>query len=133
MTHLIDESTNESNQAQCDVYQQLKYMAREERSYHNEVRQFAWRCANPRTPGSWPFWRHGFLSRFGRRVERSGYTGIPNYDGIAQQVGWEFPEFATDEGTDRLWDMLLTPYNRLPSRDELMSQARAILEDQTCE
>lgn len=111
----------------------LRDMARESRAYHAEIRQLAWKCANPHSPGSWPFWRHGFASRFGRRVDIRGYTGIPNYDGIAQQVAWHYPEYATEDGIDRLFELLMSPYDRLPSHDELIEQAKAMLEERKCD
>ena len=87
----------------------------------NEVRQVAWTLATASTPGSWPFWRHGFVSRWGRQVDRHDYTAIPAYDEIAQEIATEFPEYA--DGAQELFDFLLSPYDRLPVADQLYRRA----------
>ena len=93
---------------------------REKRAHPNQVRQAAWMMATASTPGSWPFWRHGFLSRWGQRIARGAdHTIVPGYDEISQEIASEFPEYAGDDGTERLWDFLLSPYDRLPSREDL--------------
>ena len=108
-----------------ECYLDLKQMEREKRQRANEVREAAWCIATSR--GCWPFWRHGFLSRYGRLVARGDdITSIPRYDTIAQEVGWYFPEYADDDGTQRLWDFLLSPYDRLPPAEELWRKALAM-------
>ena len=34
-----------------------------------------------------------------------------------------FPEFAGDDGTERLWDFLLSPYDRYPPAEKLYQKA----------
>jgi hypothetical protein len=105
-----------------ECYAELRETERERRQHPNELRETAWCIAT--TPGSWPFWRHGFLSRFGRLVARGkDYTSIPRYDTIAQEVAWHFPEYTDDHGTARLWDFLLSPYDRLPDAETLWRKA----------
>lgn len=71
------------------------------------VREAAWCIACGCTPGCWPFWRNGFVSRWGKRVEASDYTAVPGYDSIQEQVAAMFPDYADP---DRLWDMLFSAY-----------------------
>ena len=69
-----------------DAYREIKAAEVARRERPNEVRATAWCMYTASTPGSWPFWRHGFLSRFGHRLARGAdYTIIPGYDEIGQQ------------------------------------------------
>jgi hypothetical protein len=95
----------------------------ESRQYLNDVRSTAWCIATAGTPGSWPFWRHGFNSRWGARVERSDFTAVPGYDTIAQEVSWSFPEYSDSDGTERLWAFLFAPYNRMPPFEVFWARA----------
>jgi hypothetical protein len=111
------------------AYHQVKAAERARRERPNEVRATAWWLFTASTPGSWPFWRHGFASRFGRRLARGAdFTIIPGYDEIGQEIATQFPEYADDDGTERLWSFLLSPYDRLPNRDEMMRKARDLAE-----
>jgi hypothetical protein len=106
------------------AYRQLKQEVREEREHPNTVRETAWCYFTALRPGCWPFWRHGFLSRYGRKLSAGGdYTCVPGYDTLAQEMASLFPEFATDDGTERLWDFLFSPYERLPDRITLYRRA----------
>jgi hypothetical protein len=110
----------------CDVqdaYRDLKSQEWENRQYPNEIRQAAWTMATGSTPGAWPFWRHGFTSRWGARVERSDFTAVPGYDEIAQEIGSLFPEYAGPDGTERLFEFLFSPYRRMPLAETLYRQA----------
>ena len=53
---------------------------------------------------------------YGERVQRGDFTAVPGYDGIAQQIAGQFPEYADDGGTERLWAFLMSPYEPLPPR-----------------
>ena len=106
-----------------EAYYELKEREWAKRERPNEVREAAWMIANAHAPGSWGFWRHGFERRFGRRVYLSDYTAIPNYDTIAQQIGWYYPEYATDDGTERLFDFLMSPHQTYPTRERLLREA----------
>lgn len=98
---------------------------RESRGYDNEVRQFAWFLVTAHTPASQPFWRHGFRSRFGRRVEKHGYEAIPRHDLIHMQVASQFPRFDTPTGIDDLFDFLFADYVPLTPRGEVYAAALA--------
>lgn len=112
-----------------DAYRQIKQTEREKRERPNEIRALAWMMAVASTPGSWPFWRHGFCSRFGRRLARGAdYTIIPGYDEIGQQIGTLFPEYADDDGTERLFEFLLSPYDKLPGPEETYHKALDLAE-----
>jgi len=104
------------------VYEELKAEAYEIRERPNEIRRVAWTMYT--SAGCHSFWRHGFVARFGDRMARGAdLTSIPFYDELAQQVSWEFPEYADDAGTERLWDFLLSPYDKLPSAASLYAEA----------
>lgn len=108
----------------ADVYRELKELERAKRERANEVRRAAWEMATASTPASWPFWRHGFLARWGQRIARgSDYTCIPAYDEIGQEIASLFPEYDTDDGTERLFAFLLSPYDRLPATEQLYRRA----------
>ncbi len=110
--------------AVVEAYRELKAERWEKRQRPNEIRATAWMMHTASTPGCWPFWRHGFASRFRTRLARGAdHTIVPGYDEIAQQIATEFPEFATDDGTQRLWDFLFSPYDKMPSRYELIEEA----------
>lgn len=106
------------------IYTELKAEERGKRERPNEVRAAAWTMHTASVPGCWPFWRHGFLSRFGRRIAKGAdHTVVAGYDEIAQQIGTWFPEYADDDGTERLWDFLLSPYDKMPPAEELYRKA----------
>ncbi len=102
---------------------------RQKRERPNEIRATAWMMATGSTPGCWPFWRHGFLSRWGGRIAKGqDYTIVPGYDEIGQQIATQFPEYATADGTERLFAFLLSPYDRLPARADVYRRALEMLE-----
>lgn len=105
------------------TYMELKAAEQEKRERPNEIRQAAWSMLT--TKGCWPFWRHGFAKRFGRQLAKGAdYTIVPGYDEIAQQIGWEFPEYAGDQTqTEALWDFLFSPYDKMPDRMTLYEAA----------
>jgi hypothetical protein len=109
---------------------ELKRQAAAERQHANEVRQHAWYLHNVHTPGKWEFWRHGFVSQYGRRVDASDYTAVPGWDTLATAVALRFPEYAGVEGTERLWLFLMSAYDALPSRDDLLCRAVELLGEQ---
>ncbi len=109
------------------AYREEKAEAVETRQRPNDVRATAWQIYTASRPKCWPFWRHGFLARFGGRLARGAdHTTVPGYDEIGQQIAGAFPEYATTtdtDGTARLFDFLFTPYDKLPDRDELYRRA----------
>lgn len=112
-----------------DAYREVKRAEWEKRQRPNEIRSTAWFMATASTPRSWPFWRHGFYSRWGHKIARGAdHTCIPGYDEIAQSIGGEFPEYAGDDGTERLFEFLLSPYDKLPSREEMYDAALDLAE-----
>lgn len=112
-----------------DAYRHVKSIEWEKREQPNEVRQTAWALLNAHSPGCWPFWRHGFYARYGHKIARGAdHTCVPGYDEISQEIGWQFPEYADDEGTERLWDFLFSPYDKLPTREEMYRDAMDLLE-----
>jgi len=106
------------------AYWEVKENERGKRRRPNEVREMAWMMHTASQPGCWPFWRHGFCARFGRQLARGqDHTCVPGYDEIGQQIATAFPEYQTDDGTERLWDFLFSQYDRMPSREEMMRRA----------
>jgi len=108
------------------AYWEIKQAEREKRERPNEVRQAAWSMAT--TPGCWSFWRHGFCARWGRKVERHDFTAVPGYDEIGQEIASWFPEYADDGGTERLFEFLFSPYDRMPTREEMYRKAIELAE-----
>lgn len=112
-----------------DAYREVKAREWEKRQRPNEIREHAWMMHTASVPGCWPFWRHGFLARFGRQLARGkDHTCVPGYDEIGQQIGTAFGEYAGDDGTERLWEFLFSPYDKLPSREELYRKAMDLIE-----
>ena len=103
------------------VYEELAAAERDKREHDNAVREYAWTHAV--TPGSWPFWRHGFFSRWGKLIEEGDYTYVPGFDHLATIVAGRFPEYAGRDGCARLWAFLMSPYNKLPAPIELWERA----------
>jgi len=102
-----------------EAYAQIREEEILQREHPNAIRQAAWAMAT--SPGCHPFWRHGFLSRWGQRIARGAdYTIIPRHDEIAQQIGWDFPEV---DDSQQLWDFLLSPHDRLPTAKTMYSKA----------
>lgn len=136
---IMHNSTENLTHSEADIKAAAREVVarhKEQYAYTNEIRRTAWAMHTAKTPRAHGFWRHGFQVRFARRVNLQGYTAIPNYDGIAQAIATMFPEFGTDDGTDRLWELLLSPYERIPSGDALRDAAIDLLNErayQSCE
>lgn len=47
---------------------------------------------------------------------------------IAQQIAGEFPEYAADDGIERLFAFLFSPYDRLPDREAIYREAMDLIE-----
>jgi len=93
-----------------DVFAELRRLDFNQKDYPNEIRRFAWYCVTANEPRCQQFWRLGFASRYGKRVEKSDYTAIPGYDLILQEVASKFPEFSHADGESRLFDFLFSDY-----------------------
>lgn len=112
---------------------------REIRELTDGVRQYAWRRHVGGQSGSAPFWRHGFVARFGHRLARGAdFTCIPGYDLIADSVGREYPQFGGDtagdvSGTEVLWEFLLSDYVPWPSREKFYWDALEMLQSRSTE
>jgi hypothetical protein len=105
-------------------YEQIKEETRAAHEHPNYIRQTAWAHFKAHSPGCWDFWRHGFYYSYRHRLAKGAdYTVIPGYDCLAQTMAESFPEFATDDGTERLWEFLLSPYDRLPTAAECWKKA----------
>jgi len=106
------------------AYRDEKAIAFETRQRPSEIRATAWHIHTASRPKCWPFWRHGFAARFASRLARGAdHTIVPGYDEISQQIGTAFPEYAGDDGTERLFDFLFSPYDKMPGREELYRRA----------
>ena len=111
------------------AYNDVKEHERLKRARANQVRETAWCYATTNTPRAWPFWRHGFSGRYARRVDAHDYTIIPGYDELHQQIAHEFPEWDGENGIERLWDFLLSPYDKMPPVIELYERALDLVAD----
>lgn len=105
------------------AYREVKAGEIAAREHANEVRRQAWTSHTARTPWAWPWWRIGFRSRYGRLVDTADYKAIRGYDVLHAEVAATFPEFSDDDGCERLWSFLLSPYNPLPRREKLLERA----------
>jgi hypothetical protein len=108
-------------------YAELREQERLRRERPNAIRELAWQLYTWNSRGCWSFWRTGFRNRFQHKIARgSDFTIVPGYDVLATAVAVEFPEFDADDGAARLFDLLFTPYDRMPSRDELWRRAEEL-------
>ncbi|MDZ4819195.1 MAG: AAA family ATPase [Planctomycetota bacterium] len=73
-------------------------------------------------------WANGFQASFGKLADLGkDFTAIPGYDTLADGLAADFPEYGGDDGCERLWTFLLSPHDRLPSRDVMFAEAVAQL------
>jgi hypothetical protein len=83
------------------MYQFLRDVERDAQERPNAVRQAAWETCTSK--GCHPFWRHGFEKRWGKIYHENDVDALPfDYDRLAQIVASYFPEYDTDDGTERL-------------------------------
>jgi hypothetical protein len=117
-----------------DEYAIVKSIELERRERPREIRKTAWHALVGSQSGSAPFWRHGFLARFGRQLARGAdYTCVRGYDDIRQSVTQTFPEFLdppgeSGRGTEDLFEFLFSPYDPMPSREQMLREALARIE-----
>lgn len=90
----------------------------------DELRQTAWCCNRP---GSWPFWRHGFKSRWGKRVDDHDYTVIRGHDTLHQECVASLGLFADD--LKGFWDFLMSDYQPLDPWPTVLLAAIGELEE----
>ena len=106
----------------CDAYHELRASQREGCEHENALRQRAWEKMV--TPGSHPFWRHGFYVRWPRAFAEGDRTLIPGFDVVADGLSYEFPELrGENDPAATLYDILCKPYVRMPDRDKTWQQA----------
>jgi hypothetical protein len=107
-----------------DIYCELKAAEWQKREYPNEIRQAAWFLVTARRPGCWPFWRHGFSARWGKKIAKGhDFTIVPGYDTLGQELATLHPEYNTPDGTERLFEFLFSPYDKMPAAEMLLRQA----------
>lgn len=107
-----------------EAYELVKADEIEARAHDNEVRRHAWFVHAVATRPYWArFWSCGFAHVYGKRVAESDYKAIPGYDVTHQEVAGRFPEFASDDGCERLWAFLLSPYRPMPRRAVMLEKA----------
>lgn len=115
-------------------YANVKRIEADRRERPNAIRKTAWHAKVGSTSGSAPFWRHGFAKRYAKRLAAGAdHTCVAGHDKIRQSVAEEFPEFLdppgeTGRGTEELFDFLFSPYDRMPSREEMLREALARIE-----
>lgn len=60
-------------------------------------------------------WATAFQATFGKLANQGkDYTAIPGHDTLPGSIADDFPEFTADGGTERLWDLLLSPHDPMP-------------------
>ena len=102
------------------AYRMIRADAIASREYLNELRKHSWFLHTASTPYKWDFWRVGFKTVWGVRVDRQDYTAIRGWDTLAQEVAQRFPDYADP---DRLFDFLLSPYDPIPPAEDLYWRA----------
>ncbi len=108
------------------AYGEIKLAETAKREQPRAVRQMAWCMAT--SEGCHSFWGLGFQNRWGKRAAELDYTIVPHYDEIAQEISWEFPEYANDDGAERLFNFLFSPYDRMPFAESMYRQAMDMVE-----
>jgi hypothetical protein len=92
-----------------------------------EMREQAWKMFNANRPGCHAFWRGGFRTRWGKRVDEHDYSIIPGYDQLHGQICGFYPEW---EGREyEFWCELLSPLPRLTPPRELWQAAIDAVQD----
>lgn len=106
------------------AYDQIKAEESAGREHENEVRRHAWFIhRGAARPSKMRFWSCGFAYRYGAIAAAADFKAIAGYDVTAQEVAGRFPEYADDEGCERLWSFLLSPYRPMPRRDVMLRKA----------
>jgi hypothetical protein len=104
------------------MYQFLRDVERDAQERPNAVRQAAWETCTSK--GCHPFWRHGFEKRWGKIYHENDVDALPfDYDRLAQIVASYFPEYDTDDGTERLFAFLFSPFVPKKPAAELYNEA----------
>lgn len=93
----------------------------------HEMRREAWLMHNANRPGCHAFWRGGFRTRWGRRVDLHDYTIIPGYDQIHGQICGFYPEWSGREY--EFYCELLGPLPRLTPAKKLWQTAIALAQE----
>lgn len=119
-------STSSSRDLQ-EAYKAVKAGEQQKRAHGNEIRQLAWFVARASKPYAWRWWRLGFQTVYGARVERSDFTVVPGYDVIHREVAHYFPEYDSADGCERLWALLMSPYEAMPRKSVMMAEAKLML------
>jgi hypothetical protein len=104
------------------MYREVKAEEARKREHSNSIRELAWYYATASKPYAWRWWRLGFQTVYGRRVDRHDYTVIPRHDTLAQEVAETFPEFEGVDGCEALWELLMSPYNPMPRKETMLAE-----------
>ena len=112
-----------------DAYAEVKQAEWAKRERPDAIRREAWAMEMAGHPRSHAFWRHGFLSKYGRKLAKGAdHTIVPGYDDMAQELAAEFPEFDNDHGTEDLFELLLSPREPMPRAEQLYREAFELAE-----
>lgn len=77
------------------------------------------------------WWAIAFRVRLGKHFADGGdHSTVVGHDTLAATIALEFPEFADEDGTQRLWDFLMSEHDPMPPRAKLLELARDRLEYQ---
>lgn len=75
------------------------------------------------------WWAIAFRVRLGKHfADGHDFSSVVGHDTLAATIALEFPEFADDDGPQRLWDFLMSPHDAMPSREKLLELARERVE-----
>lgn len=107
----------------------LRQCHRETCQHANAIRREAWERMT--CVGCWPFWRHGFYVRWPKAFSTGDRTNIRGFDVLAAGMAEQFPELNRDgDPAAALFELLQSPYRRMPSHEELIVEAQRFLDRQ---
>ena len=112
----------------CDVKRDLAREDREAKDHPRSIRQVATYIAFASTPYRWSWWRIALQDVWGEIYAERDHTAILGYDEIHQQVATQFREFDADDGEERLFAFLMSPFaEHYATAAELYQQAIDLL------
>lgn len=104
-----------------DVYRELRanYRADVDADHTPRAAAYALAVGNPNCARYWRF----FDRVYPQAWNGGDQTMIPRFDELASDLSLEFPQFATNDPAQSLWDFLHTDYLRMPSAAAIWAEA----------
>lgn len=108
-----------------DTYRGLRKIENHTRQHDSAIRELVWSfyCG----PNSKGFWRHGMQVTFPHAFGEGDRTNIPAWDTTAKYVACEFPQFATDDPSEAVFEYVQGDYVRQTPAAEMYREAIEIV------